>query len=68
MERMNSHTQMEGILARRLGHILVSTNTRSFQSLAGKLFILVRHKVGTERELVDVGTLTPEVENTDLDR
>jgi hypothetical protein len=23
--------------------------------------------VGTEREFVDIGTLTPEVENTDLD-
>jgi len=57
---------MERILARGLGHVLVGANTSGFESLRRELLILIGDEVGAEGELVDVGTLTTEIEDTDL--
>jgi len=57
---------MERILAGSLGDVLVGTNTSSLQSLAGKLFILVRYKVAAEREVIDRGTFAAQVKDTNL--
>jgi hypothetical protein len=46
--------------------ILVGANTGGFESLRAQLFILVGDEVDAERELVDVGTLTTEIVDTDL--
>ena len=63
---MDTDPQVEGILARGLGDILVGANARGFQRLTGKLLVLVGDKVAAERELVDGGTLTAKIEDTDL--
>jgi hypothetical protein len=46
--------------------ILVGTDTSGFQSLGGELFIFVGDEVNAEREVVDVGLLTSQIEDTDL--
>jgi hypothetical protein len=49
-----------------IGDILVGTNTGGFQSLRGELFIFVGDEVNAEGEVVDVGLLTSQIEDTDL--
>ena len=46
--------------------ILVGTDTGGFESLRGKLLIFVGDHVHTEREVIDVGLLTSQIEDTDL--
>ena len=48
------------------GDSLVCTNTSSLQSLRAQLFILVGNQVDAERELVDVRTLSAQIEDTDF--
>ena len=57
---------MEGVLSGSLGYVLVGANTGGFQSLRGELLILVGNEMAAEGELVDVGALTAEIEDTDL--
>jgi hypothetical protein len=45
---------------------LVGANTGSLKSLGTQLLILVGDQVDAERELVDVGTLTTEIKDTNL--
>jgi hypothetical protein len=66
VEGVASDTQMEGILSRGLGHILVGTDTGSLESLRGQLLVLVGNQVDTEGEVVDASTLTAKIENPDL--
>ena len=54
---MYADAKMEGILASRLGHILVGTDTGSFERFRRQLLILVRHEMAAEWEIVDRGTL-----------
>jgi hypothetical protein len=58
---------MEGVLSRGLGHVLVGANTGGFQRLGGELLILIGDEMAAEGELVDVSTLTTEIEDTDLE-
>ena len=46
--------------------ILVGTNTGGFESLGGQLLVLVGDQVHTQREVIDVGLLTSQIEDTDL--
>lgn len=64
---MDTDTQMEGVLSGGLGHVLVGANTGGFQSLGGKLFVLIGDEMAAEGELVDVGALTTEIEDTNLE-
>jgi len=66
MEGVSADSQMEGVLARRLGNIFVSANTSGFQGLARQLLVLIGNEVSAERKFVNVGTFTSEVEDTDL--
>ena len=66
MERMYPDPHMERILPRGLRDVLVRANARSFQSLARELFVLVRHKVAAEWEIVDGRPFTAQVEYPDL--
>ena len=45
---------------------LVGGDTGGFKRLRAQLFIFVRDEVNAEGELVDVRTLTAQVEDTDL--
>jgi len=66
MKRVYTDSQMERILARSLGDILVGANTSSLESLARELLVLVRNKVATKGEVIDGSTFAAQVENTDL--
>ena len=46
--------------------ILVGADTGSFESFGSQLFVLVGDHVHTEGELVDIGLLATEIEDTDL--
>jgi hypothetical protein len=41
VEGVDANTHVEGVLAGRLGHVLVGANTGSLESLGGELLILV---------------------------
>jgi hypothetical protein len=66
MVRVGADTKMETFLSGNLDEVLVGANTGGFEGLRGQLLVLVGDEVNAERELVDVGTLTTEVEDTDL--
>jgi len=66
VEGMHTDTQVERILPGSLRHVLVGANTGGFQSLRRQLLILIRDQVGTEGEIIDRGTLTAKIENSDL--
>jgi hypothetical protein len=64
--RVGTDTQVEGVLATRLDHVLVGANTGSFKSLGTQLLVLVGDEVDAERELIDTSTLAAEIEDSDL--
>jgi len=66
VEGVDTDTQVERILSGSLRHVLVGANTGGFQSLRRQLFILIRDQVGAEGEVIDRGTLTAKIENSDL--
>ena len=66
MEGVDTDPQVEGILARSLGDILVGANTGGLEGLARELLILVGNKVAAEREFIDRCTFSAKVKNTDL--
>ena len=47
--RVNSHFHMESFLACVVGHVLVCSNSGSFQSLGGNLFLLSRNHMNAAR-------------------
>lgn len=64
--RVGADAEMEGILSGALDEVLVGANTGGFESLGTQLLILVGDKVDAEGELVDVGALAAEIEDSDL--
>ena len=66
MEGMDSHSDVETILATILDEVLVTANTSSLQSLGGKLLKFVRDQVDAQRKLIDSSLLTSEVKDPDL--
>jgi len=57
---------VERVLARCLGDILVGADTGCLEGLRAQLLVLIRDKVTAEGELVNGGTLSAEIENSDL--
>lgn len=57
---------METILSAGLDEVLVGTNTSCLKGLGRELLVLVRDEVHAERELIDAGTLTAQIEDADL--
>lgn len=57
---------METFLSGVLDEVLVGANTGGLEGLGAQLLILVGDKVNAEREVVDVGALTAQIEDTDL--
>ena len=66
VEGVDPHSDVEAILATVLHHVLVAADTPRLQSLRGELLQLVRHQVNGQRELVNSGLLTSQVEDPDL--
>jgi hypothetical protein len=80
--RVGANTEMETFLAGNLDEIpvyvrwfpaffvefcsLVGANAGGFEGFRAQLFVLVGDHVDAEREIVDIGALATEVENTDL--
>jgi hypothetical protein len=57
---------METFLSGNLDQVLVRTNTGGLESFGTQLLILVGNQVDAKRKLVDVRTLSAEIEDTDL--
>lgn len=66
MEWMQSHSDMELILSAELDEVLVAANTSGFQGFGAQLFILVRHEMHAQREVIDESLLATEIEDTDF--
>jgi len=66
MVRVSADTKMESFLSGNLDEVLVGADTGGFESLGAQLLIFVRDEVDAEREFVDVGAFTAEIEDTDL--
>jgi len=65
--RVGTDTQVEGVLATRLDHVLVGANTGGFKSLGTQLLVLVGDEVDAERELIDTSALAAKIEDTCID-
>ena len=63
---VDTDTEMETFLSGNLDEVLVGANTGGFESLGGKLLVLVGDEVDAEREVVYAGLLATEVEDPDL--
>jgi hypothetical protein len=64
--RVSADTQVETFLSGVLDEVLVGANTGGLEGLGAQLLILVGDEVDAEREVVDVGALTAQIEDTDL--
>ena len=60
----NSH--METVLSVGLDEVLVCTDTSRLKSFGRELLVLIGDEVHAERELIDAGTLTAQIEDADL--
>jgi hypothetical protein len=63
---VDTDTHVEGVLTAGLGHVLVSTDTTSFKSFSGKLFVLVGDEMNAEREVIDSSLLTTKIVDSQL--
>jgi len=63
---VGSDTEMEAFFSSNLDEILVGADTGGFEGFGTQLFVLVGHHVDAEREFVDIGTLSPKIEDTNL--
>lgn len=63
MERMESHTEMEGIFPTVLHHVLVAADTGCLKGFTWQLFILIRHHVNTEWQVIYTCLLAPQIIN-----
>jgi len=66
MVGVGSNSEMETFFAGNLDEVLVGADTGSFKGFGTQLFVLVRDHVNAEGEFVDIGTLSPEIEDSDL--
>ena len=63
---MGADTHVETFLSGNLDKVLVGANAGGFEGLGAQLLIFVRDEVDASWELVDVGTLTAQIEDTNL--
>jgi hypothetical protein len=66
VEGVGADTQVETFLTGDLDEVLVGTDTGSFESFGGKLFVFVGDHVDAQGEVVHGSLLTTQVEDTDL--
>jgi len=63
---VSADTEVETFLSGSLDHVLVGANAGGLERLGAQLLIFVGDQVNTGGELVDVGTLAAQVEDSDL--
>jgi len=66
VEGVHAHAQVEGILAGKLDHVLVGSDTGSLQRLRGDILLLPGGKVDAVGEHVHIGPLHADIINADL--
>jgi len=66
VERMESHSHVERILAGKLHQVLVGADATGLECLRRYLFPLIRDKVHAERKLIDLRLLPAEIKDTNL--
>merc|ERR1740123_881135 len=66
VERMDSHPDVEVVLAAVLDKVLVAANPSGLKGLRGELLKLIRNEMDGEGELVDTGPLPAQVKDPDL--
>jgi len=66
VERVHTDADVESILTRTLGHVLVACNTACLEGLRTDLLELIRHQMGTEGEVVDGSLFATQIIDTDL--
>ncbi|GMT32331.1 hypothetical protein PFISCL1PPCAC_23628, partial [Pristionchus fissidentatus] len=64
--RVLSDTHVEGVLSAVLDEVLVGANASSLKSLRGEMLTLVGDHVHASGELVNGGSLSAEIEDSDL--
>jgi len=64
--RVGTDTQVETFLSGVLDHVLVGADTGGFESLGAQLLVLVGNEVDAEREVIDLGALSAQIEDSDL--
>lgn len=63
---MQSHSDVELILAAVLDQVFVAANSAGLQSFRAELFIFIRHEMNAQWEVVDEGSLATQVEDADF--
>ena len=63
---VGADTHVETFLSGDLDEVLVGADTGGFESLGAQLFVFVRDKVDAEGELVHIGALAAQVEDSNL--
>lgn len=64
--RVDSHSHVEGVLTSLGLHVLVGSNTGSFEGLRGELLLLAGDEMDAMRELVVDSSLFSDVVNSEL--
>ena len=54
------------VLSCNLDEVLVGADTGGLEGLGAQLLILVGHEVDAEREVIDLGALSAQIEDSDL--
>ena len=63
---VGADTEVETFLSGVLDHVLVGADTGGFEGLGAQLLVLVRDEVDTEGEVIDLGALPAQIEDSDL--
>lgn len=66
VEGVQTHSDVEAILATALHHVLVGADACGLQGFGGELLVLVGHHVATEWKLVHLRLLPTQVKDADL--
>ena len=66
VEGVRADAEMEAFLSAVLDEVLVGADAGGLEGLGAQLLILVGDEVDAQREVVDVGTLAAEIEDSDL--
>ena len=66
MVGVGTDTEVETFLSGVLDHVLVGANTGGFEGLGAQLLVLVGDEVDAEGEVINLGALPAQVEDSDL--
>ena len=66
MVGVGTDAEVETVLSGVLDHVLVGADTGGFEGLGTQLLVLVGDEVDAEREVIDLGALSAQIEDSDL--